>query len=95
MKISEITLDHVATYLKIDEDEELFLLPPLMDAAKEYISDFTGLTNDEISNKEAFYPVFMMLCQDFYDNRNMYSENQQYINKSVESILSMHSINLL
>jgi len=36
----------------------------------------------------------MILCQDMYDNRSMYVDKNN-LNKVVETILGMHSVNLL
>lgn len=43
---------------------------------------------------EDFYIVFMILCQDMYDNRSMYIDKNN-LNRTVETILGMHCVNLL
>lgn len=43
---------------------------------------------------EEFYIVVMVLCQDMYDNRVYYVDNDN-LNKVVQSILDMHCTNLL
>jgi hypothetical protein len=43
---------------------------------------------------EEFYIVVMVLCQDMYDNRTYYVDNQN-LNKVVQTILDMHCRNLL
>ena len=93
MSINEITTQQVADYLRLDEDrpEEL---QPIMDAAKRYIMDYAGMTEDDLDEHEDFYPAFMVLCQDMYDNRAMYHDKSSP-NKVVESILFRHRTNFL
>ena len=65
-----------------------------MAAAKSYILNYTGLTEAEADEKEDFYIAFMVLCQDMHDNRALYVDKNN-TNKVVESVLAMHSVNLL
>jgi len=100
MKLSEITAKDVAGHLKLDEDEfEDFedmegKLRPVMAAANGFILGYTGLSQEQADGKEDLYIAFMVLCQDMYDNRAYYVDKNN-VNKVVETILGMHSINLL
>lgn len=100
MKISEVTRERVAAYLKLEADEyDSNLLQAVMDAAKQYIINVTGLPEssedgDSIDSYPDLTIAFLVLCQDMYDNRSMYVD-QQNVNKVVDSILGMHSRNLL
>lgn len=95
MKISEITISDVVSYLRLEEDEyNPVELMNLLEVAKKFIRSYTGLTYDLIDTHEDFYIVAMVLCQDMYDNRSMYVDKNN-LNKVVETILGMHSINLL
>lgn len=94
MKISEITIEHVAEYLRIDEQCETDKLQPILAAAKAYISSYTGIPAAELDSYEEFYTVVMVLCQDMYDNRSYYVE-RNYENKTVSTILDMHRRNLV
>lgn len=95
MKISEITENDVAQFLKYDEGQyNQIELKAAMDAAEEYILDYTGLTKEEADKKEKFWIAFMVLCQDMLDNRSYYV-GKNYTNKTVDSILGMHCVNLL
>jgi len=95
MKVSEITVNNVVEYLRLEEGEyseiEIF---NILNAAKQFIKSYTGLTEEEIDKHEDFYIVVMILCQDMYDNRSMYVDKNN-LNKVVETILGMHSVNLL
>ena len=95
MKISEITTENVADYLRLEEGfytkEELI---PIMTASKNFMISYTGLSEEKLDDHEDFYIVYMALCQDMYDNRSIYSE-KTCPNKIVQSILGMYCVNLL
>lgn len=95
MKVSEIQVSDVANYLRLEEGEYSEVeLANLLSVAKKFIKSYTGLTDEQIDDHEDFYIVVMILCQDMYDNRSYYVEKNN-LNKVVETILGMHSINLL
>lgn len=95
MKVSEITVNDVAEYLRLEQDEyNKIELVNLLSVSKKFIKSYTGLTDEEIDTHEDFYIVVMVLCQDMYDNRSYYVEKDN-LNKVVETILGMHSVNLL
>lgn len=94
MKASEITINHVAEYLRVDEEDEVYRLEPVLAAAKSYICSYTGIPLAELDNYEEFYTAVMVLCQDMYDNRSYYVE-RNYVNRTVSTILDMHRRNLV
>lgn len=95
-KVSEITTTDIAEYCHIAEvtTSETDFLTSCLDAAKAYICKYTGLTADKLDLHSDFVIVVYVLCEDMYDNRTLYTDNQN-VNKVVENILSLHSINLL
>lgn len=94
--ISNITYKEVANYIRLSEitDEDKTLLTNLIKIAIEYIKSYTGLSIEEMDKHEDFIIVVYILCQDMYDNRILYVEKGN-LNKVVETILGMHSVNLL
>lgn len=93
-KVSEITVEDLIAYCRIDtpdENEKKFLTESL-DIAKSFISGYTGV--DDLDQENTFVLVVYILVQDMYDNRTLYIDNDK-INKTVSTILGMHSINLL
>lgn len=102
MKVSEITTSNIAEYLKLGTDEYTDdELGPLLVVAKNFISNYTGIpimstdtTIKTLDDYEDFYIVVMVLCQDMYDNRTLYVDKNN-LNRVVETILGMHSTNLL
>lgn len=93
-KVSEITAQVVAEYLRIDEldsrDEDM--LSTLIGVAKEYIAKYTGQT--DLDQFQSFVTVVYILVQDMWDNRAMYVDKSN-LNNTVETILGLHSVNLL
>lgn len=95
-KISDITVEDLADYLRIDglTKDESNTLSTMLDAAKSYIAHYTGRTAEELDNYEDIVIVALVLVQDMYDNRTMYVDSSN-VNVVVQSILGMHSVNLL
>lgn len=94
--VSKITYTDIANYIRLSEtlgDDQEFLTN-LIKIATEFIKSYTGLSAEEIDKHEDFDIVVYILCQDMYDNRTLYIEKGN-LNKVVETILGMHSVNLL
>ena len=96
MKVSDITVNDIVDYCRIEEpsEDDLRFISQAMEAAKAYIRSYTGLNNDSIDEHEDFVIVLYILVQDMYDNRSLYTEGKA-LNNTVETILGMHSVNLL
>ena len=95
-KVSDITAADLADYLRLEEvtDDEAKTLNNLLEIAKKYIENYTGRTETELDNYQDFVIVTFVLVQDMYDNRTMYVDSRN-VNTVVETILGMHSVNLL
>lgn len=95
MKVSEVQVSNIAGYLRLDTGEYTETeLQVLIDASKAFIKSYTGLTDIEIDEHEDITIVLYILCQDMYDNRTLYVDENN-INKVVDTILGMYSTNLL
>ncbi len=94
MKVSEITYKDIANYIRLTEvsEEEKAFLTSLISIAKKFIEGYTGVKDLDLH--EDFVIVVYILCQDMYDNRVLYVDKTN-LNKVVEAILGMHSVNLL
>ena len=98
MKISEITVDDLANYVRLDEPEDIEKqeIERMKSSAISYMTDYTGLSEEDLDKHEDLTQALFVLVADMFDNRNLYIEGKATnINKSVECILGMHSINLL
>ena len=95
-KVSDITAESVADYLRLDEvtDSEINTLAMLISIATSYIKSYTGLDDEGVDKYPEFVIVVLILCQDMWDNRTMYVDSKD-LNNTVQSILAMHSVNLL
>ena len=93
-KVSDITTDDIAEYIRlveVSQDDEN-TLSNLLEIAKTFISNYTGQT--DLDQYQDFVIVALILCQDMWDNRTMYVDSKD-LNNTVQSILAMHSVNLL
>lgn len=99
-KVSDITVKCVADYLRLDEAAESendtfpMLMTMLISIATSFIKSYTGLDDVGVDKYPEFVIVVLILCQDMWDNRTMYVDSK-YLNNTVQSILAMHSVNLL
>lgn len=94
--VSQITAQDVADYLRISEvtEDDLNTLNTLLTVAKAYITQYTGQTLENLDTLQDIIIVVLILCQDMWDNRSLYVDSNNS-NKVVESILGLHSVNLL
>ena len=95
-KVSEVTSTDLANYLRVGEvtaSEEGFL-NTIIGAATAYMCKYTGLTAGQLDESGDLALAFLVLCEDMYDNRALYVDSAN-VNLSVQSILDMHSVNLL
>ena len=94
MKISEVTITDLKEYANVDHDLDDKLFQMILMATKSYIKSYTGLNEEQIDSKEDLTIALMILCNEMYENR-IYAVENDKVNKVVNSILDMHSINLL
>ena len=95
-KVSDITVNDVADYIRLDEmdSDEENTIETILEVAKSYVKKYTGRTDAELDEAQDFVIAVLILCQDMFDNRSLYL-NGTMQNKVVESVLSLHSCNLL
>lgn len=92
-KVSEITIEEVAEYIKVD-DYVRSELETYLNIAKTFISSYTGIPiegeDESLDDFADFVIVALILCQDMYDNRTLYVDKSN-LNKVVQIILDMHT----
>ena len=95
-KVSEVTSTDLAEYLRVGEvtDSEEGFLNTIIGAATAYMCKYTGLTSEQLDESSDLVIALLVLCQDMYDNRTLYVDSAN-VNLAVQSILDMHSVNLL
>lgn len=98
MKVSQITNKELADYLRLTyeylSESEKQELDVMLNVSKKFITSYTGLTIEEVDEHEDFVIVVYVLVEDMYDNRSIHVDKSN-VNRVVETILGMHSINLL
>ena len=96
-KVSDITYQDLAEYIRISdalEQSEINTLNNLLGIAKTFIINYTGRTAEELDDFQDFVIVVFILVQDMWDTRSLYVDKSD-LNKVTETILGMHSVNLL
>lgn len=96
-KVSSITAQDVAEYLRLDEptQDDLNFITTSIGVAIDYILQYTGIADSTtLDNYKDMVIVVFVLVQDMYDNRTLYV-NSNSLNCTVETILGLHQRNLL
>ena len=95
-KVSDITANDVADYIRLVDftNDDTNTLNNLIGIAKTFIAGYTGHTIEELDDYQDFIIVVFILCQDMWDNRTLYVDKAT-LSYPVETILNMHSVNLL
>lgn len=93
-KVSEISEKDLLDYCRIDNpgEQDKNFLNEALDIAKSFIKSYTGV--EELDDINEFVIVVYILVQDMYDNRSLYIDKNN-LNITAETILNMHSVNLL
>lgn len=96
MTFTGLTVSDVANYLRLGAvtTDERNMLITMLDSAKSYVLKYTGLTAEQADLANELVIAVLVLCQDMYDNRAYYVDSNN-TNKVVDTILGMHSVNLL
>ena len=94
--VSQITAQDVAEYLRLTDptQSDLDTLGTLLTVAKIYVGEYTGRSLMELDAYRDIIICVLILCQDMWDNRTLYVDTTN-ANRVVESILDLHSVNLL
>ena len=95
-KVSDVTSLDLAEYLRVAEvtPSEDGFLKTIIGAATAYMCKYTGLTAEQLDESSDLVIAMFVLAQDMYDNRALYVDSAN-VNMAVQSILDMHSVNLL
>jgi len=97
MKINEITISDLKNYLHVYHTEDDKLLTAILLASKAFVKNYTGLSDDNLNISDLsddLSMVIFILASELYDNRT-YTVDNANVNPVIQTILSMHSVNLL
>lgn len=94
--VSQIKASDVAEYLRLTDatTDDMNTLSTILNVAKVYVGEYTGRSLAELDLYKDIIIAVLVLCQDMWDNRTLYVDSSN-VNKVVESILGLHSVNLL
>ena len=73
-KVSDITYQDIADYIRLSEvsQDDINTLNTLINVSKDFISNYTGKTANELDNYQDFIIVVLILCQSMWDDRTLY-----------------------
>lgn len=91
MKVSDITNKALLAYLRIDDEEDLTMY---LEAAKNFVMDYTAMTQAEMDSKSSIVPLIYVLVAEYYENR-AFTVNNSNVNAVISSTLNMYRKNLL
>lgn len=103
MRASELTVENLADYLRIEPeditDTETEMLTAFLAAAVEYVTTYTGLTAEECDAHPDLAVAVLCVAGDMYTNRDMYTSlkgtGTAAINRTAEVILNKYAVNLV
>ena len=75
-------------------EEDIDLIEVYKDAAKSYIKNYTGLSDEELDKYDDLKTAYLCIISDMYDNRTFTVDSDKN-NRMLQSIMDMHCINLL
>lgn len=94
MTVSELTVDNVKNYLRVDTDIDDTLLAVILPAAKRFCAQYTGLTLEDLDEYEDMPLAVLAVAADMYEVRQV-TLNGTQINPTTAQILGTYSTNLL
>lgn len=102
MIVSTLEYTDVINYLHIDAEDvttaEQGMIEGYLEAAKSYATGYTGLTEDNLDEHPDIAVAVLCIAADMYTNRDMVTGGTRStvnVNKTVETILNMHAVNLV
>ena len=94
MLVSELTVDNLKNYLRVDTDIDDTLLAVILPAAKRFCAQYTGLTLEDLDDHEDMPLAVLAVAADMYEVRQV-TLNGTQINPTTAQILGTYSTNLL
>ena len=98
MKVSEITIETLITFLKLNSEEldqvERAELDMILSSAKAYVTSYTGYTIAELDEYKEITLAVLVKAQDMYDDRTLVVDKDK-MNLVLKTTLGMHQKNLL
>ncbi len=93
-QLSEITTEDLKNYLHVYHAEDDAMISAILIAAKSFVKNYTGLSSDNLDISEDLSMAVFILGSELYDNR-VFTVDKATVNPVIQTILDMHSVNLL
>ena len=94
MTVSELTVNNLKNYLRVDTNIDDTLLAVILPAAKRFCAQYTGLTLEDLDDHEDMPLAVLAVAADMYEVRQV-TLNGTQINPTTAQILGTYSTNLL
>ena len=94
MKISEVSESIIKAHCGASGEDSDELLRVYADAAKKFITDYTGLTAEQADECPDLTVVYLDIINEMFNQRMIMTSGTQ-LNEFQRQILAMHSVNLL
>lgn len=97
MKFSEVTVNDLKDYARVDHDDEDLLFETILEAARSHIRAYTGLTDEILDTLPDTTIALYVIANEMYENRTGTSIDNKAskFNELLDRILGSHSVNLL
>lgn len=94
MKTSELTLDVIKQYLRIDGNDDDILLNAFLSASIQYCTSYMGCTLEDLEKYDDVTIVILALISDSYEVRQ-FTTSTVTTNPIMQGILDLHCSNFL
>lgn len=94
MKTSELTLDVIKQYLRIDGNDDDILLNAFLSASIQYCTSYMGCTLEDLEKYDDVTIVILALISDSYEVRQ-FTTSTVTTNPIMQGILDLHCGNFL
>lgn len=94
MKVSELTLDIIKQYLRIDGNDDDVLLEMLLAASIQYCTSYMGCTKEDLEKYDDVTIVILALISDSYEVRQ-FTTSTVTLNPIMQGVLDLHCSNFL
>lgn len=94
MKTSELTLDIIKQYLRIDGNDDDILLNAFLSASIQYCTSYMGCTLEDLEKYDDVTIVILALIADSYEVRQ-FTTSTVTTNPILQGVLDLHCSNFL
>lgn len=94
MKTSELTLDVIKQYLRIDGNDDDILLNAFLSASIQYCTSYMGCTLEDLEKYDDVTIVILALISDSYEVRQ-FTTSTVTTNPITQGVLDLHCSNFL